>query len=68
MTARTVIRNLQSFLQAYASRGYIAVGVDSRYHGERATYKTAYRDVMNELVHYLLLLGLVRWLFFSNYI
>ena len=31
---------------AYASRGYIAVGVDSRYHGEREKYKTAYKDAL----------------------
>lgn len=37
---------LRPLLEAYASRGYIAVGVDSRYHGERATYKTAYRDAL----------------------
>ena len=31
--------------KAYASRGYVAIGLDSRYHGERADSKTAYRDV-----------------------
>ena len=31
--------------QAYASRGYIAVAIDSRYHGERASSLTTYRDV-----------------------
>lgn len=31
--------------QAYASRGYITIAVDSRYHGERAKNKTTYRDV-----------------------
>ncbi|KAF2599819.1 hypothetical protein F2Q68_00012261 [Brassica cretica] len=29
---------------AYASRGYVAIGLDSRYHGERADSKTAYQD------------------------
>ena len=33
------------WIQAYASRGYIAVAIDSRYHGERATNTTTYRDV-----------------------
>uniref|UniRef100_A0A0D6R046 Peptidase S9 prolyl oligopeptidase catalytic domain-containing protein n=1 Tax=Araucaria cunninghamii TaxID=56994 RepID=A0A0D6R046_ARACU len=37
---------LRPLLEAYASRGYIAVAVDSRYHGERATYKTAYSDAL----------------------
>lgn len=32
-------------IKAYASRGYVAIGLDSRYHGERADCKTAYRDV-----------------------
>ena len=31
--------------KAYASRGYVAIGLDSRFHGERADSKTAYRDV-----------------------
>ena len=31
--------------QAYASRGYVAIAIDSRYHGERASSKTTYRDV-----------------------
>lgn len=34
-------------LQAYASRGYIAVAIDSRYHGERAINKTTYLDVLD---------------------
>ncbi|KAH1253013.1 putative esterase YitV [Glycine max] len=36
---------VRPLLKAYASRGYIAISVDSRYHGERATSATAYRDV-----------------------
>ncbi|KAL5145094.1 putative hydrolase YtaP [Glycine soja] len=36
---------LRPLLKAYASRGYIAISVDSRYHGERATSATTYRDV-----------------------
>ncbi|KAK7410366.1 hypothetical protein VNO78_01095 [Psophocarpus tetragonolobus] len=35
--------SLRPLLKAYASRGYIAISVDSRYHGERAT-NTTYRD------------------------
>jgi len=31
--------------QAYASRGYVAISVDTCYHGERATNTHAYRDV-----------------------
>ncbi|CAI9262569.1 unnamed protein product [Lactuca saligna] len=30
----------------YASRGYIAVAIDSRYHGERAKTPTAYEDAL----------------------
>ncbi|CAA7025939.1 unnamed protein product [Microthlaspi erraticum] len=38
---------LRPWLEAYASRGYIAIGLDSRYHGERANNsKTAYRDAL----------------------
>ncbi|KAL6533924.1 hypothetical protein OROHE_013757 [Orobanche hederae] len=37
---------LQPLLEAYASRDYIAVAVDSRYHGERATNPTTYRDAL----------------------
>ncbi|KAI3677580.1 hypothetical protein L6452_36846 [Arctium lappa] len=36
---------LRPLLEAYASRGYIAVAVDSRYHGERAKTRTTYNDV-----------------------
>ncbi|XP_006365182.1 putative hydrolase YtaP isoform X2 [Solanum tuberosum] len=35
---------LRPLLEGYASRGYIAVAIDSRYHGERATSITTYRD------------------------
>ena len=35
------------FVQAYASRGYIAVAIDSRYHGERASNETTYLDVIS---------------------
>ncbi|KFK27821.1 hypothetical protein AALP_AA8G434200 [Arabis alpina] len=37
---------LRPWLEAYASRGYVAIGLDSRYHGERANCKTAYRDAL----------------------
>lgn len=33
---------LRPLLEAYASRGYISVAIDSRYHGERASNKTTY--------------------------
>ncbi|KAF7817134.1 putative alpha/Beta hydrolase [Senna tora] len=36
---------LRPLLKTYASRGYIAIAIDSRYHGERATSTTTYRDV-----------------------
>lgn len=36
---------LPFLFQAYASRGYVAIAIDSRYHGERATNITTYRDV-----------------------
>lgn len=32
-------------LQAYASKGYICVAIDSRYHGERASNENTYIDV-----------------------
>ncbi|MED6112530.1 hypothetical protein PIB30_062526 [Stylosanthes scabra] len=37
---------LRPLLEAYASRGYVAIAVDSRYHGERATTATAYQDAL----------------------
>ncbi|PHT40615.1 hypothetical protein CQW23_19469 [Capsicum baccatum] len=37
---------LRPLLEGYASRGYIAVAIDSRYHGERATSITTYRDAL----------------------
>ncbi|XP_023535291.1 uncharacterized protein LOC111796769 [Cucurbita pepo subsp. pepo] len=33
---------LRPLLEAYASRGYVAIAIDSRYHGERAKNKTTY--------------------------
>ncbi|XP_011652622.1 uncharacterized protein LOC101220970 isoform X1 [Cucumis sativus] len=37
---------LRPLLEAYASRGYVAIAIDSRYHGERAKTKTTYRDAL----------------------
>ncbi|XVE71040.1 hypothetical protein DITRI_Ditri10aG0118200 [Diplodiscus trichospermus] len=37
---------LRPLLEAYASRGYVAIGVDSRYHGERASCLTTYKDAL----------------------
>ncbi|KAK8602521.1 hypothetical protein V6N12_052327 [Hibiscus sabdariffa] len=37
---------LRPLLEAYASRGYVAIGVDSRYHGERAGSLTTYKDAL----------------------
>ncbi|XP_059642610.1 uncharacterized protein LOC132284517 [Cornus florida] len=37
---------LRPLLEAYASRGYIAIAIDSRYHGERASSLTTYRDAL----------------------
>ncbi|KAL6985412.1 hypothetical protein U1Q18_018787 [Sarracenia purpurea var. burkii] len=37
---------LRPLLEAYASRGYVAVAIDSRYHGERASNKTTYQDAL----------------------
>ncbi|KAK1604784.1 hypothetical protein QYE76_028457 [Lolium multiflorum] len=37
---------LRPLLEAYASRGYISVAIDSRYHGERASNKTTYLDAL----------------------
>ncbi|CAL1373470.1 unnamed protein product [Linum trigynum] len=39
---------LRPLLEAYASRGYVAIAIDSRYHGERAHNKTTYRDALVE--------------------
>ncbi|KAK9946682.1 hypothetical protein M0R45_012132 [Rubus argutus] len=37
---------LRPLLEAYASRGYVAIAIDSRYHGERASSITTYRDAL----------------------
>ncbi|KAJ6828488.1 uncharacterized protein M6B38_362015 [Iris pallida] len=37
---------LRPLLEAYASRGYVAIAIDSRYHGERASNKTTYLDAL----------------------
>ncbi|CAL5205197.1 unnamed protein product [Lathyrus oleraceus] len=37
---------LRPLLEALASRGYIAISVDSRYHGERAKSATTYREAL----------------------
>ncbi|KAK6912725.1 Peptidase S9, prolyl oligopeptidase, catalytic domain [Dillenia turbinata] len=37
---------LRPLLEAYASRGYISIAIDSRYHGERAKNLTTYRDAL----------------------
>lgn len=37
---------LRPLLEAYASRDYIAIAIDSRYHGERASSLTTYRDAL----------------------
>ncbi|GMG99065.1 hypothetical protein Nepgr_000905 [Nepenthes gracilis] len=37
---------LRPLLEAYASRGYIAVAIDSRYHGERARNISTYQDAL----------------------
>ncbi|CAH9076549.1 unnamed protein product [Cuscuta europaea] len=37
---------LRPLLEAYASRGYIAIAIDSRYHGERASSMTTYQDAL----------------------
>ncbi|KAG8375570.1 hypothetical protein BUALT_Bualt10G0114300 [Buddleja alternifolia] len=37
---------LRPLLEAYASRDYVAVAIDSRYHGERASNLTTYRDAL----------------------
>ncbi|KAL9227295.1 hypothetical protein vseg_003000 [Gypsophila vaccaria] len=37
---------LRPLLEAYASRGYVAIAIDSRYHGERATSQTTYREAL----------------------
>lgn len=37
---------LRPLLEAYASRGYICVAIDSRYHGERASSETTYIDAL----------------------
>ncbi|XP_062081717.1 uncharacterized protein LOC133788303 [Humulus lupulus] len=37
---------LRPLLEAYASRGYITVAIDSRYHGERASSITTYKEAL----------------------
>ncbi|KAL8153299.1 hypothetical protein V2J09_011059 [Rumex salicifolius] len=37
---------VRPLLEAYASRGYVAISIDSRYHGERAKSKTAYKEAL----------------------
>ncbi|XP_020100609.1 uncharacterized protein LOC109718677 [Ananas comosus] len=37
---------LRPLLEAYASRGYVSIAIDSRYHGERANNKTTYIDAL----------------------
>ncbi|KAF9681124.1 hypothetical protein SADUNF_Sadunf06G0192900 [Salix dunnii] len=37
---------LRPLLESYASRGYVAIAIDSRYHGERASNMTTYRDAL----------------------
>ncbi|XP_022730174.1 uncharacterized protein LOC111285154 [Durio zibethinus] len=37
---------LRPFLEAYASREYITIAIDSRYHGERACNLTTYQDAL----------------------
>ncbi|GER38067.1 tesmin/TSO1-like CXC domain-containing protein [Striga asiatica] len=37
---------LRPLLEAYASRDYIAIAIDSRYHGERARNLTTYREAL----------------------
>ncbi|CAI9093506.1 OLC1v1029015C1 [Oldenlandia corymbosa var. corymbosa] len=37
---------VRPLLEAYASRGYITIAIDSRYHGERASSMTMYRDAL----------------------
>lgn len=39
-------------LQAYASKGYVCVAIDSRYHGERASNETTYIEVIIYLWSY----------------
>ncbi|XVF48578.1 hypothetical protein PTKIN_Ptkin03bG0201800 [Pterospermum kingtungense] len=38
--------SLRPFLEAFASREYIAIAIDSRYHGERARNLTTYQDAL----------------------
>lgn len=37
---------VRPWLEAYASRGYVCIAIDSRYHGERASSMTTYRDAL----------------------
>ncbi|KAK9699845.1 hypothetical protein RND81_08G198700 [Saponaria officinalis] len=37
---------LRPLLEAYASRGYVAIAIDSRYHGERASSQTTYQEAL----------------------
>ncbi|XP_050215254.1 uncharacterized protein LOC130014443 [Mercurialis annua] len=37
---------LRPMLEAYASRGYVAISIDCRHHGERASSKTTYQKAL----------------------
>ncbi|KAM6543881.1 hypothetical protein CsatB_008328 [Cannabis sativa] len=37
---------LRPLLEAYASRGFITIAIDSRYHGERASSLTTYKEAL----------------------
>ncbi|XP_050215253.1 uncharacterized protein LOC130014441 [Mercurialis annua] len=37
---------LRPMLEAYASRDYVAISIDCRYHGERASSKTTYQEAL----------------------
>lgn len=44
--SQSLVSNSFHFMsQGYASRGYVAIAIDARYHGERASSTTAYRNV-----------------------
>ncbi|KAG0461214.1 hypothetical protein HPP92_021511 [Vanilla planifolia] len=41
-----VQENIYLITEAYASRGYISIAIDSRYHGERASNATTYQEAL----------------------
>lgn len=60
--------NVFCLCQAYASRGYVAIAIDSRYHGERASSKTTYGEVRILYLYFVLQHGSIILALFTEYV